>query len=70
MTEEDRLWEKGSIRPAIILSLAILVIVFSQLSSAQTTSNTTAEIQSLNQSILALENRTAYYPSAAVPSWL
>jgi len=70
MTKENRLWEKGLIRFAIILSLAILVIVFSHLSSAQTTSNTTAEIQSLNQSILALENRTAYYPSAAVPSWL
>ncbi|MCQ4336490.1 MAG: ammonium transporter, partial [Sulfolobales archaeon] len=69
MTKENRLWEKGFIRPAIILSLVILVIVISHLSLAQTTSNT-AEIQSLNQSILALENRTAYYPSAAVPSWL
>ncbi|MCQ4343905.1 MAG: ammonium transporter, partial [Sulfolobales archaeon] len=69
MTKENQLWEKGLIRLAIMLSLAILVIVFPHLSLAQTTSNT-AEIQSLNQSILALENRTAYYPSAAVPSWL
>ncbi|MEJ2771859.1 MULTISPECIES: ammonium transporter [unclassified Stygiolobus] len=67
-----KIWfdEKCLIKLTIILSLTIFVIAFSHSSSAQTTSNITAEIQSLNQSILALENHTADYPSAAVPSWL
>ncbi|BCU71045.1 ammonium transporter [Stygiolobus caldivivus] len=60
---------KSLIKLTITLSIVIFVIAFSHLTAAQTT-NITSDIQSLNQSILALENHTADYPSAAVPSWL
>ena len=54
----------------VILVATALIILIINLHSMAQTSNITAEIQSLNQSILALENHTADYPSAAVPSWL
>jgi len=54
----------------VILVVTALIILIINLHSMAQTSNITAEIQSLNQSILALENHTADYPSAAVPSWL
>ncbi|MBB5252743.1 ammonium transporter [Sulfurisphaera ohwakuensis] len=53
-----------------IILISFSIILLSLHPFGQTSSNTTAEIQSLNQSILALENHTADYPSAAVPSWL
>jgi len=53
-----------------IILFTFFIIVLATHSFAQTSTNTSAAIQSLNQSILALENHTADYPSAAVPSWV
>ncbi len=57
-------------RGILVLSLGIFAILMMSLSSHGATSNVTSSIQSLNQSIAALKNSTADYPSAAVPSWL
>jgi len=60
---------KGIFKLSIIL-FTLFIIVLATHSFAQTSTNTSAAIQSLNQSILALENHTADYPSVAVPTWL
>jgi Amt family ammonium transporter len=54
-----------------IISLGIFVIPFLlMIITSASTTNVTQEIQSLNQSIAALVNRTSDYPPASVPSWL
>ncbi|MCY0849780.1 ammonium transporter [Sulfuracidifex metallicus] len=55
---------------AFVFSLAVFIFVGLTVVPHASTSNVTAEIQSLNASIAAIKNSTADYPSAAVPSWL
>lgn len=59
---------KNLVKLSIIIFAFLIIAVATH--SVASTSNTTAAIESLNQSILALQNHTADYPSAAVPSWL
>ncbi|WOE51662.1 ammonium transporter [Sulfuracidifex metallicus DSM 6482 = JCM 9184] len=55
---------------AFVFSLAVFIFVGLTVVPHASTSNVTAELQSLNASIAAIKNSTADYPSAAVPSWL
>ncbi|TRM80678.1 ammonium transporter [Sulfolobus sp. D5] len=48
----------------------ISILVFTLISHSSTSTNTTTEIQQLNQTVQSILNRTADYPPASVPSWL
>ncbi|AWR97848.1 ammonium transporter [Acidianus sulfidivorans JP7] len=59
--------ERKKIIKIITISIFIIPILFAIHSFSQSTNST---IAALNQSIAALNNRTADYPAASVPSWL